>query len=53
MPYLPLRTIAEPTARSLGNEWIESLTASLADASVDRARLVRDTLTALYFPEFV
>jgi acetyltransferase-like isoleucine patch superfamily enzyme len=52
MPFLPLRTIAEPTARALGNEWIESLSASLADASVDRAQLVRETLTALYFPEF-
>src|SRR5436305_742345 len=53
MPFLPLRKVADPTARSLASEWLASLTAALDDASTDRSRLVRDTLTALYYPEFV
>lgn len=53
MAFLPLRKITEPSARPVATEWLESLSASLADASTDRATLVRDTLTALYFPQFV
>jgi acetyltransferase-like isoleucine patch superfamily enzyme len=53
MPFLPLRKVADPSTRSLANEWIESLTHSLADSSTDRRRLVRDTLTGLYYPQYL
>jgi acetyltransferase-like isoleucine patch superfamily enzyme len=52
MPFLPLRKVAEPSARSLAAEWLELLGAALADPNTDRSRLVRDTLTELYFPEY-
>src|SRR4051812_28143336 len=52
MPYLPLRTVAEPMQRSLATEWLNQIAASLADASTDRATLCRDVLTALYYPEY-
>ena len=52
MPYLPLRKIAEPLTQSLATEWLEELSAALADASTDRALLCRRTLTALYYPEY-
>jgi acetyltransferase-like isoleucine patch superfamily enzyme len=52
MPYLPLRKIAERPTRAVATEWLEALGASLSDATVDRARLCRETLTALYYPEY-
>lgn len=53
MTFLPLRKITEPTTRALGTEWLEGLNASLADAKADRARIVRDTLTGLFFPQYL
>jgi acetyltransferase-like isoleucine patch superfamily enzyme len=52
MPFLPLRKIAEPHTRSVATEWLEAIAATLADKSADRARLCRDTLTALYYPQY-
>src|ERR1043165_6698886 len=52
MPYLPLRKIAERPTRTVATEWLESLTASLADGSTDRSELCRATLTSLYYPEY-
>jgi acetyltransferase-like isoleucine patch superfamily enzyme len=52
MTYLPLRKIGEPLTQSLATEWLEELSAALADASADRALLCRRTLTALFYPEY-
>ncbi|MGH7620295.1 MAG: acyltransferase, partial [Gemmatimonadaceae bacterium] len=52
MAYLPLRKIAEPPTRSLAASWLESLAHALADPSADRARLCRETLTSLFYPEY-
>lgn len=53
MPFLPLRQVPDRPTRSVATEWLESLRATLADPNADRARLCRETLTALSFPEFV
>lgn len=52
MPYLPLRKIAERPVRNVATEWLESLSASLADGKTDRSDLCRETLTSLYYPEY-
>ena len=53
MTFLPLRKIAEPGTRALATEWLESLSATLADPNADRVTLCRENLTALYYPEYV
>ncbi len=53
MTFLPLRKVAEPTTRALATDWLASLDASLADAKTNRALLVRDTLTGLFFPQYL
>jgi acetyltransferase-like isoleucine patch superfamily enzyme len=53
MPFLPLRKITEPRTRNAATEWLDGLAASLADSSTDRSDLCRDTLTALYYPQYV
>jgi len=53
MPFLPLRKIAEPGTRSLATEWLESISATLADPNADRVALCRENLTALCYPEYV
>jgi acetyltransferase-like isoleucine patch superfamily enzyme len=53
MTFLPLRKITEPTTRALAAEWLEGLSASLSDTKADRARIVRDTLTGLFFPQYL
>jgi acetyltransferase-like isoleucine patch superfamily enzyme len=52
MPFLPLRKIAEPHTRGAATEWLEALGATLKDPSADRARLCRDALTAIYYPQY-
>jgi len=52
MPFLPLRKIPERATRNLATEWLDGLSAALADASTDRADLCRRTLTPLYFPQY-
>jgi acetyltransferase-like isoleucine patch superfamily enzyme len=52
MPYLPLRKIDDRSTRGLATEWLESLADSLADENADRALLCRQTLTALFYPDF-
>jgi acetyltransferase-like isoleucine patch superfamily enzyme len=52
MPYLPLRRIAERPTRGVATEWLESLSAALADGKTDRSDLCRDTLVSLYYPEY-
>jgi acetyltransferase-like isoleucine patch superfamily enzyme len=52
MPFLPLRKIAERPSRAIATAWLESLSHSLDDSATDRARLCRETLTSLYYPEY-
>jgi acetyltransferase-like isoleucine patch superfamily enzyme len=52
MPYLPLRKIGERPTRTIATAWLESLSHALADATTDRSRLCRETLTSLYYPEY-
>jgi acetyltransferase-like isoleucine patch superfamily enzyme len=52
MPFLPLRKIAERDTRALATEWLDELTATLADDTTDRNVLCRRTLTPLFFPEY-
>jgi hypothetical protein len=47
MPNLPLRKIAERPTRALATEWLEGLSASLADGQTNRSDLCRRTLTSL------
>ncbi|HEY4130495.1 MAG TPA: acyltransferase [Gemmatimonadaceae bacterium] len=53
MTFLPLKKIIEPSSRALGNEWVAKLDASLSDANANRARIVRETLTGLFFPQYL
>jgi acetyltransferase-like isoleucine patch superfamily enzyme len=53
MPYLPLRKIADRPVRSVANEWLESIRATLDDPNADRVVLCREQLTALCFPDYV
>jgi acetyltransferase-like isoleucine patch superfamily enzyme len=52
MPFLPLRKIPERATRNVATEWLDGLSAALADASTDRANLCRRTLTPLFFPQY-
>jgi acetyltransferase-like isoleucine patch superfamily enzyme len=52
MPHLPLRKIADCPTRSVAADWLESLNASLADRTTDRAVLCRQTLTSLFYPQY-
>jgi acetyltransferase-like isoleucine patch superfamily enzyme len=52
MAYLPLRQVAECASRSIATDWLERLSATLADPATDRGRLCRTTLTELFFPEY-
>jgi acetyltransferase-like isoleucine patch superfamily enzyme len=52
MPFLPLRKIPERATRNVATEWLDGLSAALADASHDRANLCRRTLTPLFFPQY-
>jgi acetyltransferase-like isoleucine patch superfamily enzyme len=52
MPFLPLRKIPERATRNVATEWLDGLSAALADASTDRADLCRRTLTPLFFPQY-
>ena len=54
MPYLPLRKIADRPTRTVATEWLETMSATLdaATTDADRALVCRDTLTALYYPQY-
>ena len=52
MTFLPLRKIAERPTRGVATEWLDTISASLADAATDRADLCRRTLTSLYYPQY-
>lgn len=52
MPWLPLRTLPPRPSAPLADAWLERLDAALADPAVDRARLCRDTLAELAWPQY-
>src|SRR6185437_13499398 len=52
MPYLPLRKVVDAPMLGVATEWVDELSAALADPATDRALLCRRTLTALYYPEY-
>ena len=52
MAYLPLKQLAECPTRSIATEWLEGLSAALADPKTDRRLLCRTVLTELFHPEF-
>jgi acetyltransferase-like isoleucine patch superfamily enzyme len=52
MAMLPLRKIAEPQVSGFARDWLEQLTARLAEADCDRALLCRTALTELTFPQY-
>jgi acetyltransferase-like isoleucine patch superfamily enzyme len=52
MAFLPLKKIDEPPMTSVGQAWIEQISAALADPKCDRVALCRKTLTDLTFPQY-
>jgi acetyltransferase-like isoleucine patch superfamily enzyme len=52
MAYLPLRQVAECPSRSIATEWLDGLTATLADPATDRRLFCRTALTELFHPEY-
>jgi len=52
MTFLPLRGVPDRAISQVAEAWLESLRASLADPSCDRALLCRRTLTELCYPEY-
>jgi len=52
MALLPLRALADRPVTSAARDWLARLGAALADASADRSRLCRETLTELWYPEY-
>jgi len=52
MALLPLRKIPEPEVTGLARDWVEQMTAALADPSCDRALLCRRALTELMYPQY-
>jgi acetyltransferase-like isoleucine patch superfamily enzyme len=52
MAFLPLRKIPEPQVSGVARDWIEQLTAQLADPNCDRPLLCRRVLTELSFPQY-
>ncbi len=53
MPLLPLRTIALPDATTrVFDAWLEEIGGRIAEPDADWARLTREVLYQLYYPEF-
>lgn len=54
MAFLPLRSVPLPDAtRRAYDDWLAGIDAALDDPDCDRNALCRDTLTALYYPQYV
>ena len=53
MPRLPLRPLPPRPAQGIADAWLARISAQLADPSVDRSDLCRDTLLELAWPEYV
>src|SRR5437868_6346082 len=52
MVFLPLKSIADRAVKAVAAEWRERLADQLKDPKGDRARICREALTPLYFPEY-
>jgi acetyltransferase-like isoleucine patch superfamily enzyme len=52
MAILPLRKIADRPNASLASAWLEKIETDLADGTIDRSILCRDTLCAITYPEY-
>ncbi|HTE46933.1 MAG TPA: acyltransferase [Gemmatimonadaceae bacterium] len=53
MPFLPLRKIPNCPTHDAGTQWLDELNSVLADDTADRFLVCRQTLTALFYPDFV
>jgi acetyltransferase-like isoleucine patch superfamily enzyme len=52
MPIRPLRTLPGSSLAALGQRWVDGLAEQLSDQGTDRARLCRDALLALSWPQY-
>src|SRR5438105_620884 len=52
MAILPLRKIPPRSCEGLASEWLQELARKLKDRDADRARICREILCELTFPEF-
>ncbi len=52
MVLTPLRSLGTNPAAALADAWLEQLGGQLAGPSADRARICRDTLCALTYPQY-
>ncbi len=52
MVWRPLRTLPSRTERGVARRWLDRLAEALRDANCDRARLCRETLCELAYPQF-
>ncbi len=53
MPRIPLQLLSARPAQSLADAWLARLDQALADPTIDRSDLCRDTLIELTYPEFM
>ena len=52
MPLLPLRQLQHAPESTLADAWLEQLGARLAEPTADRARICRETLAEISYPEY-
>jgi acetyltransferase-like isoleucine patch superfamily enzyme len=52
MPLLPLRSLDEPRATTIADEWLASIEQALADPTTDRSTLCRRVLCEISHPEY-
>ena len=52
MPMLPLRQLQHAPESTLADAWLEQLGARLGEPSADRARICRETLAEICYPEY-
>ncbi|MDQ6888147.1 MAG: acyltransferase [Gemmatimonadota bacterium] len=52
MPFLPLRTLGRTPGQHVLERWVERLAARLAEPVADRARICRETLCEIIYPEY-
>ena len=52
MPLLPLRQLTHLPESTIADAWLERIGAQLADPAADRARICRDTLAELCYPQY-
>jgi acetyltransferase-like isoleucine patch superfamily enzyme len=52
MAHLPLKQLPDRSRQALADQWLDRLSAELADPSVDRAELCRRTLAEIVYPQY-